>query len=548
MMNMSSDGYPNVTTRKKRAVADLSGAKVFDIMCLDISHKGEIIKNALVADCENRIKTFFYEDGALRGHDVFNTTTLLTQGEKQTVVDGTRVYFFPDCVYYDMMTESVGPLELRATFDLGALTDGYYELTFEPCDIDGGDADEASPYRRLRRSCYKIQSGTKGDFIKHMTFTDEIRKNDTVELTFTSKYELTGFYNIVSRGIDKTFLVIESEFTGTISQGSLMVNRSLPKMDFVISAKNRLWGCRYGMDAYGNCVNEIYASAHGDPKNWYRFAGVSTDSWSASIGCPGAFTGAVAMDGNPVFFKEDAIIKVFGSYPSEFTVTETAHRGIEAGSAKSAVFVNDDLYYKTYSGIVRYDGGMPVNVDSALGGEKYKNAVAGTTGDKYYVSMEDRAGKRTLFVYDIHRRMWHKEDFADIRSFCRCGSNLYFLCDEEGESRVYSVYPMEGLSDEDNLSWMCESTRIGFEEPDRKYISSLDVRLDCPRGSYCQLYIEYDGDGIWHRQRELRGQDSSCLVRLRPKRCDFFRLRFKGEGECTIRSITRALESCNAFS
>ncbi len=549
MKNMTGDKHPYISTRRRRSRADLAGARVFDIMCLDIYHKGKIVKNALVADCENRLKAFYFEEGKLLGHDLFNTTALLTQEKKQSVVVGTKVYFFPDNAYYDMMDGSVGPLELSTSYEQGALSDGYYEFAFEPCDMDGNDAEVASPYRRLRRYCYKLTSaGGKGDFNRFMTFTDSIAVNDTVELQFTAAGELDGYYNIVNRARDKTYLVVESEYVGAVSGGIVNVKREVPRMDFVVAAKNRLWGCRYGIDAYGNCVNEIYASAAGDAKNWHRFRGVSTDSYTASIGCGGAFTGAVCMDGNPVFFKEDAIIKVYGSYPSEFCVTETAQRGIEAGSAESAVFVNDDLYYKTYSGIVRYDGGMPVNIDGPLVGTKYKNAVAGTMGDKYYVSMENEKGERELFVYDISRRFWHKEDDADIKGFCRCGADLFFLCEKEGESRVYSVSEVEGFEKEEGFDWMCESAKIGFDTPDRKYVSSVNVRIDCPYDSSCEIFFEYDGDGVWHRQSAFHGSDSAHFVRLRPERCDFFRIRFEGVGDCTIRSVTRTLESSSAYS
>jgi len=548
MKNMSGADYPRISTRNRRYEAELSGARIFDIMCLDIYSNGNIVKNALVADCENRIKAFYLEDGVLTGHDIFNTSTLLSKREKQSVVVGTKVYFFPDKVFYDMMDGSVGPLELHTSYEQGALSDGFYEFAFECCDIDGNDADESSPYRRLRRYCYKLSDdGSKGDFSSFMTFTESIAKNDTVELLFSKDAELSGYYNIINRAQDKTFLVVESDHVGTVSSGIISVKREVPEMDFVISAKNRLWGCRYGTDASGKCVNEIYASAPGDATNWNRFRGVATDSYSASVGCGGAFTGGVCVDGNPVFFKEDAIIKIHGSYPSEFTVTESAQRGIEAGSSKSAVFVNDELYYKTYTGIVRYDGGMPVGVDSALGGEKYKNAIAGSCGDRYYVSMEDTKGERTLFVYDAKRRIWHKEDSPDIVSFCRCGKDLFYLCNENGESRVYSVLPMEGLTRELRLSWMCETGKLGFDTPDKKYVSSVALRIDCPVGSRCTLSVEYDGSGVWKRERELRGKNSDHYVRLRPRRCDFFRLRLEGEGEFSLSSVTRTLEAASPF-
>ena len=46
----------------------------------------------------------------------------------------------------------------------------------------------------------------------------------------------------------------------------------VPRMDYVVSCGNRLWGCRYGEANNGEFVNEIYASALGDPGRWNLYA------------------------------------------------------------------------------------------------------------------------------------------------------------------------------------------------------------------------------------------------------------------------------------
>ena len=53
--------------------------------------------------------------------------------------------------------------------------------------------------------------------------------------------------------------------------GSYVVTKIIPAMDYVIECGNRLWGCRYGQNNNGEFVNEIYASALGDFKTWYKF-------------------------------------------------------------------------------------------------------------------------------------------------------------------------------------------------------------------------------------------------------------------------------------
>jgi len=548
MKNMTGSAYPHICPRQKRGRVSSDGSVILDIMSLDIYHKGRIVKNALIADCKNRLKAFFDEDGQFVSHDIFNTSGLFSQDERTVCVSGTRIYFFPDNMYYDMMDSTSGHLDVHLTYRLGAQEDAFYELSLEPCDLDGEDAGEESPYRRLRRAAYTVENGAKGSYIEDMTFSKGLEAGDTVRLAGFEDASLNGIYSIVNIGSDYTSLIFESDRSYAQARGTVYVHRDVPVMDYVIAAGNRLWGCRYGNDNYGNCVNEIYTCALGDPKNWYKTQGVSTDSWSASVSCGGAFTGAVCFDGNPVFFKEDAIIKVFGHYPGEFCITETRQRGIESGSSRSAVFVNDDLYYKTYSGIVRYDGGMPVNVDSALGAAEYKNAVAGAVNGLYYVSMEDKSRRRSLFVYDTTRRTWHKEDDSDIRAFTRCGNELYFLSYDDDESSIYCVSERDGLECEEDFDWMCESGKWGFETPDRKYVSGLQIRLNAAVGARLEVFVEYDSRGSWQRVACLKGDNSAHTVRLRPRRCDHFRVKLCGRGMCTVCSVAKTLELCSSFN
>ncbi|MBQ3527520.1 MAG: hypothetical protein IJA52_03085 [Clostridia bacterium] len=545
ILNMTGDKHPLLSTREERGEVDCEGFEVYSLMSLDTRIDGEIVKNCLVADCKGRLKAFYPKDGELKTYDIANTSNTLKSEKKTVALSGTKAYFFPDKVFYDVLSMGgSGFLEYSAEYPLGLSGEHYFEMVLEPCLLDGSDADESSPYRRLRYALYNTNDdGTKGEFDRYMYYSSAIFEGDTVELAGFLPHVLNGYFNIKTITPDKTSIVIECPESYTQSSGCIYLRREVPEMDYVIAAKNRLWGCRYGVDRSGKCVNEIYASALGDARNWHRFVGVSTDSWSTVVGSPGAFTGAVCVDGDPVFFKEDSIIRVYGSYPGEFTLSETRCPGIEEGSAGSAAFVGDDLYYKTCSGIVRYDGGYPFDVSRALGNEKYKNAVAGGCGHKYYVSMENTDGKRELFVYDTKSGTWYKESDPGIKAFCRCGGELYFLYETDaGETRIVSVSKSEVTPGEGAFDWMCESTRMGFEAPDRKYVSSLQIRLDTEAFSYCDVYIEYDGDGVWHKVSRVRGKKRSALIRIVPRRCDSFKIRLKGRGPCEIRSICTTLE------
>ena len=177
--------------------------------------------------------------------------------------------------------------------------------------------------------------------------------------------------------------------TITAQESPITIKRTMPNMDFIIESENRLWGCRYGFAVNGEVVNEIYASKLGDFKNWNCFMGISTDSYVASVGSDGQFTGAITHLGYPLFFKENCMHKVYGNYPANYQITTTACRGVQKGSHKSLAIVNEVLYYKARAAICAYDGSLPQEISYAFGDVAYDNAVAASHGNKYYISMRD---------------------------------------------------------------------------------------------------------------------------------------------------------------
>ena len=327
----------------------------------------------------------------------------------------------------------------------------------------------------------------------------------------------------------------------------ITVKREMPKMDFVIESQNRLWGCRYGMNNNGEVVNEIYACKQGDFKNWNCYMSVSTDSYTASVGTDGVFTGAITHLGYPIFFKEGYMHKVYGNFPSNYQIQTTACRGVQKGCENSLALVNEVVFYKARSGVVAYDGSLPIDVSSALGSVSYDSAVACGHGNKYYISMRDENDNYHLFVYDTKRSLWHKEDDIHIDMFCSCPEELYFR--QYGDPAIQTMFgsgPMEGkdiLVNIPPVEWMAETGALGVSSPDKKYISRLNVRMSLDIGSVVQFYIQYDSMGEWHHASTMTGTVLKPFsIPIRPRRCDHFKLRIVGKGEAKIYSITKTIE------
>jgi hypothetical protein len=327
---------------------------------------------------------------------------------------------------------------------------------------------------------------------------------------------------------------------------AVTLKRTMPVMDYVIEANNRLWGCRYGLDENGEFVNRLYASKLGDFKNWNCFMGVSTDSYYANVGTDGYFTGAITHLGAALFFKENVLHKVYGSFPAEFTVQDTACRGVQDGCHGSLAIVNEILYYKARHAVCAYDGSLPVEVSYALGTERYYDAVGGSHGSKYYICMCDAYDNWNLFVYDTAKGLWHREDDIHATHFTNYRGELY--CVDAGNMNIIALNG-SGEDYEDSVEWMVETGEMGISSPDMKYVSRIVFRMKLDVGTVMDMYAQYDMSDEWEHVAHFRGTDlRSFSVPIRPRRCDFMRLKIEATGNGKIYSMTKTIEQGSDLS
>ena len=347
-------------------------------------------------------------------------------------------------------------------------------------------------------------------------------------------YEVGNGYVVVVGLLDKVV-----SFT-TKSDGEVKAERVAPDMDYITESNNRLWGCYYGVNGEGKTVNEIYCCALGDFKNWTRYLGVSTDSFAASVGTDGQWTGAATYMGNPIFFKESCLHKVYVSTTGAHQIVETQCRGVKKGCGKSLKVVGERLYYLSETGIMRYDGSLPSPIHDMFGGEMYKNAVGGRLLDKYYVSMQDSKDKWHLFVYDTAKGLWLREDETRVKEFAESGNTLYFI-DENND--LVEVLATDGI-EEESVFWEAISGLLGYEYADTKYVTRINIRAVLPVGSDLDAYIEYDSNGQWEFMGHWEGEGTASNVfAITPARCDHYRIKLNGTGEIKIFSIAKNLDT-----
>lgn len=409
---------------------------------------------------------------------------------------------------------------------------------------------------------------------------DGLNVGDAVTVSGTGKEGLDSSFIIHSMSENKQSILVQG-YVDDISGApfdEIVIKRKDPRLQYACSWKNRIWGCHYG-EYDGQFVNEIYGSALGDLANFFRYEGTAADSYTVSVGSGGKFTGIAQLEDCVVFFKEDRYYILTGSEPP-FSLNEYSGAGIQDGSSKSTVVINGYIYYKSYGGIMRMSpDSRPVRVSDALGVDKWENAVAGTDGEKYYVSMQRTDnGKREFFVYDTITGLWTQEENPFVGSpaaILRYRNSAFAIGSVSSDSvkqignttatgeytpiieyldaenvnkltvEALGGWSSEEAENESDVMWHADSGTLGLDNPDAKFIRQIQIRGKLADNAMISIEMSYDGhddekEPVYLEEGDVKGTFNA--VHTPARRCDNFRLHFSGRGKCVIYSVTVTTE------
>lgn len=484
---------------------------------------------------------------------------------------GAYVLIYPLNVWVDINSRTAGLIESHFVSDVGKT------VTYTLSKKDGSDyqnvvAQASAPSSPLEGDYWlNTTSGSEGlnvylqsswqpvptTYIRiELTgagFDDYFDQEDIVNLNSVALPDINNGSMIQAIGSDYMVVLglIKSAVSVTDTTSAawkFQATRVVPQLDYICADKNRLWGCRYGYDSDGELINEIYASKLGDFKNWQSYQGLATDSYAATIGVPGAFTGCISYAGMPTFFKESAIIRVSGSYPAEYNVMLMDARGVQDGSSKSLAIVGESLYYKAPGGVMVFDGSLPRLISDQFGRDVYYyDGVAGVGGTKYYLEVTNPQGGHRMFVYDSQLGLWTKESHIGAEAFS--GAN-------DGRLFCYTHMSIFGLGLTDNelytnkqvgeeyVSWFLETGDMGLDTPEFKFISKLTFRAYVPTQSEIAVDISYD-DKPYEHVGDIRGFEETMthVLHIMPYRCDHFRIKLTGHGKVRFYSLVITFDS-----
>ncbi len=360
-----------------------------------------------------------------------------------------------------------------------------------------------------------------GSFIVKAAGTNYILVDGTLETDFTQQSGLS----ITRTSFEHAGVTVKR--TSFTRASGITIKRTSQDFDFVCEHENRLWAC-------SSENHEVYASKLGDPTNWNCYEGISTDSYTVTIGSDGDFTGCCSYMGQVLFFKEQTIHMLYGNKPSNYQLSEMHMPGVREGSHRSLCVANQTLYYIGRSGVYRFNGAAPEKISDQITSE-LSEGVAGAQDGKLYLScLKD--GVRALLVYDPKYQTWYHEDGTQFRHTASEGGKLYYI---DGTGVLQTI---TGDST-DLIKWSIESGDLRESSLDQKYISKAKFSLWMDAGAEANIFFRFDEDPLWHRAGTVHSVTAKTYnIPIVPQRCGRFRWKMEGKGQVKLLAMGITVE------
>lgn len=524
MKNMSGDERPMLAPRKKRRFIRHTGGKTLlggDALSWvtdgTLYYGGRAVAQGVHEDAQLvRMGAYLI---AWPDKIIYNTHTgELTQMDYTWQGEGIHVR--PCMLSGQELTYTASDEEPTAVRDgmywLNTENGGFYQY------MNGAWTGIDTVYSRIEG--YKIGSGLKDYDVVTIAGMDREEYN----LDAATVYTRGDDYIVIATGIIADFE----------NSGRVTVKREAPELDYICESGNRLWGC-------SNLTHEIRCTKLGDPTNWNSYLGISMDSYAATVGSEGDFTGICTYMGYVHFFKENRVHRLYGTQPSNFQLVELQMRGVKSGCSKSLCVVNELLYYVSRDGVVRYDGSGPANVSDALGETRLDDVVCGAHGEKLYMSAVTESGT-VMYVWDSSTRYWHVEDATRAVAFASTEEGDFFL-DKNGD-----LWTIDGKTsdletpdahEEDEILWEAVTGDILTETTMVKKLKRIEIRLQMERGAGVDLSIQYNSDGKWIRAMSYESKvKKTVTLPLVARSCDHFAMKYEGHGPVVVYTLTKVYE------
>lgn len=590
MCNLSNDEYPVLATRKKRRHAE----DAYDIVVGMAAFGGHLY--VLAADIGS-LFVYLYVDGVKSNHFILP----LSYGDdeeptqRQIAVNGMWLLIYPDKVYFD--TGQDGTLHfMERTFESSTLTAQRVDDLYQPSangklvkilGADNAETDSSLSHFHIYDTVHVSFTYLDGGISRDGDF-DAVIYSSGIDIDTKKPYVIIQRADGQTTSVAVDGDVIDGDYMGgsdvpIYTQYILTIKRPVPDLDYFTASGNRIYGVRFSQED-GTTINSIYVSSASDIFD-FSINTQGYSAWEGTVGETGAFTGIASLGSSVYAFKRDCAVRVAGSGAN--ISTHVLHvPGVSYGAFRSLAEHEGYLYYKGDAGIYRFNGEYAQLISEAFGDRVYTGGCGAFLGNKYYVSLQRAMTEQDaeelpvfpsrnksalgwladfiqwlreyhyatysaacypLFVMDTSAGTWTVES-VDAFTFMASDINTLYMAENgraveaitQGRQDIDLV---SAWAEEDDFDWWCQSGTQGYETPDEKHLGRLLVRMRLKPETVVRVMMQYDNETTWETVATI--QDAGIrqtVVPIIPRRCDVYRMRIEGHGECRIYGITKTIE------
>ncbi len=423
----------------------------------------------------------------------------VSEGNKNFYHYNGKIIICPDMIYYDPETEEYGKF--------GITTD---EIT----------------YKISKRTVGSVDFGLSSIHSDDAVLTDYFKVGDGIKITDEEGLGISGFHTITAvNREDGTLFFDKFEFgdgegftlTGRLSHGAP------ERCDAACICGGRVWV------ASGN---KIQASTINDERNWAIGGDDEKSSFICDFDNGETITACIEFEGNPVFFSEKKIYKVYGDRASNFYLKCCSNwGGVPKRMSNTVSIFKDKIFYLSEHGVTYFDGNSPKLLEDTPFSIT-EDAFAASDGKNYFVFVND--GSKILYVYDGNNNQWQKYDGCEFIGFVTYNGGVYgytqnSICWLWGSPDLFEQYGLEDVP----YHFVDFLLDINGRSP---FNVVLDV--ECDETADFEISISYDSDTTRTLLKTLRGVfEGKIQIPIIPKSCKSIRIALGGKGSIIIKEL-----------
>lgn len=322
-----------------------------------------------------------------------------------------------------------------------------------------------------------------------------------------------------------------SEFEASTETPAITVKVDMPAIIAATVHNNRVWGIING--------DTIYATKQGSYNNWVQEVGKEGDrkiyAWNTETGSSGNFLGITTYKDHVYVFKKDWSARIYGDDSINFGGVTFSNKG--PISHKSIVEVNELLFMAGSDNDIYYcAGGAWESVGIQLN-ETFTDAVAGSDGRNYYLSLNTSSGWKQ-YVYDTKCEIgpqWMQYDTERVVDYIFMDGYLYALF--AGDNKVYKY---NSGSETVSSSFELKINPV-HEDTYKWYVAKVEIKLYLSSGASVEILDKSDNGSYTSRKTFNTSGYQLCTIVLKQQRSGYYWLKIVGSGQYDITTINTEL-------